>query len=103
MLLCAVERLHSAPILALTFVPLRSSCARGFRTSAFPVPAFVRDVRRIGMSDLPRRHSMQKIIEGVQTFRREVFASQKSLFERLAQKQSPQALFITCSDSRINP
>src|SRR4051812_16859495 len=46
---------------------------------------------------------MEKIFEGVRRFRDTVFAEQRLLFERLARKQDPQALFITCSDSRINP
>ena len=46
---------------------------------------------------------MDKILDGVRRFRDTVFAEQRSLFERLARKQDPQALFITCSDSRINP
>jgi carbonic anhydrase len=47
--------------------------------------------------------SMEKILEGVKRFRETVFQEQRLLFERLAHKQNPQALFITCSDSRINP
>src|SRR5262245_42541762 len=47
---------------------------------------------------------MQKIIDGVRRFQSDIFARQRDLFERLAAKrQSPRALFITCSDSRINP
>src|SRR5215468_4766203 len=46
---------------------------------------------------------MKKIFEGVRHFRDTVFAEQRLLFERLARKQDPQALFITCSDSRIDP
>src|SRR5690242_14947088 len=47
---------------------------------------------------------MRKVIEGVQTFQATVFRQQRELFEVLATKQqSPLALFITCSDSRINP
>ncbi len=46
---------------------------------------------------------MQKILDGVRRFRSTVFYEQQALFERLARKQAPQALFITCSDSRINP
>lgn len=46
---------------------------------------------------------MQKLIEGIHQFQQTVFDTQKSLFERLASGQQPLALFITCSDSRIDP
>ncbi len=46
---------------------------------------------------------MQKLIEGIHHFRSNLFSSQRELFERLADGQHPDALFITCSDSRINP
>jgi carbonic anhydrase len=38
---------------------------------------------------------------GVIKFQREVFPEKQELFERLSTGQSPEALFITCSDSRI--
>lgn len=46
---------------------------------------------------------MQKLIDGLHHFQTELFGSQRELFERLAAGQSPETLFITCSDSRINP
>ncbi|MDP3542376.1 MAG: carbonic anhydrase [Elusimicrobiota bacterium] len=46
---------------------------------------------------------MQKLIEGIHQFQSHHFATQRELFERLADGQHPEALFITCSDSRINP
>jgi carbonic anhydrase len=48
--------------------------------------------------------TMQKIIDGVRRFQSTVFHEQRDLFEALSRKQqTPMALFITCSDSRINP
>jgi len=46
---------------------------------------------------------MEKIIRGAQTFQREVFAERRQLFSRLSEGQQPDALFITCSDSRVDP
>ena len=46
---------------------------------------------------------MQKLVRGVDKFKREVYVPNKRLYERLAEGQSPSTLFITCSDSRINP
>ena len=46
---------------------------------------------------------MRKLIEGIHHFQTALFGSQRELFERLAVGQTPETLFITCSDSRINP
>lgn len=46
---------------------------------------------------------MQKLIEGLHKFRCEVFDAEQPLFAHLSKGQHPEALFITCSDSRINP
>jgi carbonic anhydrase len=46
---------------------------------------------------------MEKLVKGFLKFRNEVFEDKKALFTRLSSKQSPRALFITCSDSRIDP
>ena len=47
---------------------------------------------------------MQKLVQGLHHFQNQVFSSHRELFERLEQHgQSPETLFITCSDSRINP
>ena len=47
--------------------------------------------------------SASRIIQGIQHFQERVFGGKKSLFRRLENTQSPLALFITCSDSRIDP
>jgi carbonic anhydrase len=46
---------------------------------------------------------MNKLIRGVHKFQNDFFSSQQELFTRLAKGQSPETLFIACSDSRINP
>lgn len=46
---------------------------------------------------------MEKLISGLHKFRSEAFVNNELLFKRLVEGQAPEALFITCSDSRINP
>jgi carbonic anhydrase len=46
---------------------------------------------------------MKKLLEGLQKFQSGYFSSHKELFEQLAHGQHPRILFITCSDSRIDP
>ena len=46
---------------------------------------------------------MEKIRLGVQRFRTVTFPQKREMYERLAEKQIPEALFIACGDSRIDP
>jgi carbonic anhydrase len=46
---------------------------------------------------------MKKLVEGVRQFQSKVFTTQRELYQRLAGGQQPEALFITCADSRVNP
>ena len=46
---------------------------------------------------------MEKLIEGIHQFQSGVFGQQRELFQRLSAGQAPEAMFITCSDSRVVP
>jgi carbonic anhydrase len=46
---------------------------------------------------------MKALLDGVRLFHEKHFTPERGLFEKLAIRQEPQALFITCSDSRIDP
>jgi carbonic anhydrase len=44
---------------------------------------------------------MKKLVKGIAEFRRKSFPAYRETFARLALGQSPDALFIACSDSRV--
>lgn len=46
---------------------------------------------------------MKDIIDGFLRFQRDAFPERAKLFKDLANQQSPRALFISCSDSRLVP
>ncbi len=46
---------------------------------------------------------MEKLVKGLHHFQQHVFRPQREFFETLAGGQTPEVLFISCSDSRINP
>jgi carbonic anhydrase len=47
---------------------------------------------------------MERILNGVEKFRRDEYPQNASFFKKLAaKKQQPIALFITCADSRVHP
>lgn len=46
---------------------------------------------------------MHRLVDGIHKFQKESFTKDQRLFEALAGGQNPLALFITCSDSRIDP
>jgi carbonic anhydrase len=46
---------------------------------------------------------MRKLVSGYEKFRNEIYPEHVEDFRRLACGQTPRALFITCSDSRIVP
>jgi carbonic anhydrase len=46
---------------------------------------------------------IDKLLGGVSRFQKDVYPQHQDLFESLALGQRPDALFITCADSRIDP
>ncbi|MBH8554273.1 carbonic anhydrase [Nostocaceae cyanobacterium CENA357] len=46
---------------------------------------------------------MKKLIKGLREFKSSYFSTHEELFEQLSHGQKPRVLFITCSDSRIDP
>ncbi|MGE6919307.1 carbonic anhydrase [Achromobacter kerstersii] len=46
---------------------------------------------------------MQEIIEGFLRFQRDIVPERRELFRKLATRQTPRTLFISCSDSRMVP
>jgi carbonic anhydrase len=46
---------------------------------------------------------VDKFLGGIAQFQKHVYPKHQELFEKLAMGQRPEALFITCADSRIDP
>src|SRR6478735_5416161 len=47
--------------------------------------------------------SVEKFLGGISRFQKDVYQKHQDFFETLAMGQRPEALFITCADSRIDP
>jgi carbonic anhydrase len=46
---------------------------------------------------------VDRILKGLSRFQKRIYPKHRDLFQKLALGQRPQALFITCADSRIDP
>src|ERR1700704_2609148 len=51
----------------------------------------------------PGNVPVEKLLGGISRFQKDVYPEHQDLFEKLALGQRPEALFITCADSRIDP
>lgn len=46
---------------------------------------------------------MERLVKGIEGFVSTVFERERALFRKLAADQQPDVLFVTCSDSRVDP
>lgn len=46
---------------------------------------------------------MEKLYQGIHKFQSSHFKKEKEFFRRLSARQTPEVLFITCADSRVDP
>jgi carbonic anhydrase len=46
---------------------------------------------------------VKRVLDGLTLFQKLAYPAHRELFERLAKNQTPQAVFIACSDSRVVP
>lgn len=84
---------HSAPTISNTY-------SHHYKWVLDPI---ARSVHHAVIAYPPGRKTMKEVIEGFLKFQREAFVERTALFQRLATRQNPRTLFISCSDSRLVP
>lgn len=57
----------------------------------------------LGLEDKHQQLTMDRLIHGIEKFKNTLQPKHRAIFSSLAKVQKPHTLFITCSDSRINP
>jgi carbonic anhydrase len=55
------------------------------------------------MKSFDANDPINAVIRGVKKFQQDIYPEKQALFTSLAQQQQPKILFITCSDSRVDP
>ncbi|MBB4817957.1 carbonic anhydrase [Pseudomonas alcaligenes] len=63
----------------------------------------IRSIPPAPSDDIDAQAAFDTLMQGCRRFREETFPRQRALFQQLAQRQSPRAMFITCADSRVAP
>ena len=57
----------------------------------------------LGIADKHQQLILDRVIYGIEKFKNNLHPQHKAIFSSLAKTQQPHTLFITCSDSRIDP
>ncbi len=57
----------------------------------------------LGTDGKQEHRTLQRLIYGIEKFKQNLHPKHKAIFSSLAKTQKPHTLFITCSDSRIDP
>jgi carbonic anhydrase len=106
-LIALIEELHRQGI-KIALKSMRAECRKTLED--FDKGNITLTLHAMTESDVEKMLSLQtsdsprsRLLHGVQVFQQEHKKRYSEIFERLAEGQTPHTLFITCSDSRIQP